>query len=223
MIAEEYQAFGLAGESLVYTKREQVSEAAEAIGRIQLKNYWRLLDGRMQQEMQYAVTANRKALAERNALPTTPTTTVPRQPNGEAQVNFARMQLDDKAREEALNSVRLHFPDDADSVDQARQELALLYLQQDRIRTALPVFLEFAGAPNERRDLRAFGLAGEAIVFGRQGDTAQACRALELLLPLQASLDPRLNRQVAQVLPDLLTKLDPKIAADWGAWLGRQK
>ena len=113
--------------------------------------------------------------------------------------------------------------DDAESVDQARQELALLYLQQDRIRTALPVFLEFAGAPDERRDLRAFGLAGEAIVFGRQGDTVQACRALELLLPLQASLDPRLNRQVAQVLPDLLTKLDPKIAADWGAWLGRLK
>jgi len=223
MIAEEYQAFGLAGESLVYTKREQVSEAAEAIGRLQLKNYWRLLDGRMQQEMQYAVTANRKALAERNALPTTPTTTVPRQPNGEAQVNFARMQLDDKAREEALNSVRLHFPDDAESVDEARQELALLYLQQDRIRTALPVFLEFAGATDERRGLRAFGLAGEAIVFARQGDTAQACRALELLLPLQTALDPRLHRQLAQVLPDLLTKLDPKIAADWGGWLGRQK
>ncbi|MGC3971646.1 MAG: hypothetical protein QM775_31165 [Pirellulales bacterium] len=194
MLAEEYQAFGLAGESLVYTKREEVDKAAEAIGRIQLKNSWHLLDGRMQQEMQYAVTANRKALAARNALPTTPQTTIPRQPNGEAQVNFARMQLDDKAREEALNAVRLHFPDDEDATDDARQELALLYLQQDRLRSALPIFFEFAALPPSRREDRAFGLAGEAVVLARQGEQREAAQALERIDAINTTLDPRLAR-----------------------------
>ena len=221
-LAEEYQAFGLAGQSLVYTKREEVDKAAEAIGRLQLKNWWRLLDGRMQLEMQYAVTANRKALAERNALPTTPQTTVPRQPSGEAQVNFARMQLDDKAREEALNAVRLHFPDDREATDEARQELALLYLQQDRLGSALPIFLEFAGLPPDRRDDRAFGLAGEAVVLARQGEQREALQALEKVRPLDVTFDPRLTKPLAQILPDLLTSLDPRSAADWGTWLGRQ-
>ena len=223
MLPEEYQAFGVAGESLVYTKREEVDKAAEAIGRIQLHNWWRLLDGRMLQEIQFAVAANRKALAERNALPASPPPSdVPRQPNADAQLNFARMQLDDDSREKALVAVQQFFPGDSEPIAAARQELALLYLQQEKLRSALPIFFDFAGSSGDRPERKAFGLAGEAIVYARTGEVGQAAQALEQLKPLDDQIDPRLARRLALVLPDLLTKLPTATAADWGVWLSRQ-
>ncbi|MCE9607585.1 MAG: serine/threonine protein kinase [Planctomycetia bacterium] len=226
MLSEEYQAFGLAGQSLVYTKRGRFPEAAEAIGRLQLKNGWRLLDPRMAQDMQYSITANRQALVEKNALPAPPATPhneIPRQASAEAQWNLARVQLDDQTREESLSSVVEYFPRDVEYVQQAKQELARLYLQQNRFKQAEPIFLEFATETNGEPADRAFGLAGRVILQVRQSDLPGASRTLKELTPLAELVDPVLAKSLAAAIGPLLEKFPQPQAETWREWQRRRK
>lgn len=218
MLNEDYQAFGLAGQSLVHTKRGEFAQATDAISRLQLKNGLARLDPRMREELQYATAANRKALIEKNVPlpPAPPQNEIPRQGSAEAQWNLARVQLDDQAREESLQSVITYFPRDQEYVDLARQELAKLYLQQGRLPQSTPIFTEFAARrdPNDR----AFGLAGRAIIAARTSDSAAAAQTLVELAPLADFIDPTMAKPLATILPPLLERL-PKPQADrWREW-----
>jgi len=223
MLNEDYQAFGLAGQSLVYTKRGKFAEASEAIGRLQLKNGFARLDPRMLEEMQYATAANRKALDERNVpLPSPPHNNIPSQGSPEAQWNLARMQLDDQAREESLMSVIAYFPRSTEYVELAQQELARLYLQQNRLNQAAPIFKEFAAPGRDPTD-RAFGLAGRAIIEAGSSDQAAVVRTLGELTPLCDLIDPTMAKALSPVLIPLADKLPKPQADQWRDWNLRTK
>jgi tRNA A-37 threonylcarbamoyl transferase component Bud32/uncharacterized protein YqgQ len=222
MLNEDYQNFGLAGQSLVYTKQGAFDKAAEAIGRLQLKKGLARLDPQMAEDIQYALTANRKALAERNLLPAAAAHKIRKEPSAEAQWNLARVQLDDLTREESLQSVIAYFPRDTDYVELAKQELARMYLQQNRLAQATPIFAEFAAADRNDPTDRAFGLAGRAIVEARNSDSAAALRTLTELAPLADRLDPTMAKSLSEILTAQSLDRLPKPAADfWRQWQAR--
>lgn len=213
----EYKAFGLAGQSLVQTKRGELDLAAQTLAQLMpLRNR---LDPRMSQELQYAITANQQALRETGVLPAeTPTSPVPRQGSAQEQLYFAQMQLGDKEKEDALASVAIFFPQDAYYTTLAKQELARLFLLQNRLKDAAPLLDELANHAVGDRSVRAFGLAGQAIVAARQNDAPRAARALEQLRPLNDALDPGTAGLVVEVLTTLEGKLPQQTVREWQQW-----
>jgi hypothetical protein len=213
----EYKAFGLAGQSLVQTKRGELDQAAQTLAQLMpLRNK---LDPRMGQELQYAITANQQALRDKGVLPPEgPTSPVPKQTSAQEQLYFAQMQLGDKEKEDALASVPLFFPQDAYYATLAKQELVRLYLQQNRLNDTGPLLGELVAHEASDRTARAFGLAGQAIVAARQNDPSRAVRPLEQLRPLVDALDPGLATLLAEALPKIVDKLPPDAARMWQQW-----
>lgn len=222
MLNEDYQAFGLAGQSLVFTKQGEFAKAAEALGRLQLKSGLARLDPQMAEDIQYAITANRKALVEKNVpFAAAATHNIRKEPSAEAQWNLARVQLDDQTREESLQSVIAYFPRETEYVELAKQELARMYVQQSRLKLATPIFAEFAAAERNDPTDRAFGLAGRAITEARTNDTAAATRTLTELAPLADRIDPTMARALAPIVTSLIDKLPPPTADRWRTWQAR--
>jgi eukaryotic-like serine/threonine-protein kinase len=218
---EDYRAFGLAGQTLVYTKLGELDRAARTMG--QLMPLWKRLDGRMLLEMQYATAANRSVREILEKSPNAaPRTEVPRQGSAQSQLQFAMFQLGDKEREDALKSVATYYPQDVDYVDQAKRELARLYLQLKESAKALPLFVEAADRPGADAEARTFGLAGQAILALQGDDSSRARRVLDDLAPQVDEIDEGLARMLAAELPKHLTRLNLRTASTWKAWLQRQ-
>jgi serine/threonine-protein kinase len=113
---------------------------------------------------------------------------VPRQPSAREQFVAAGMQLTHV--EEWLKSVRQYFPDDPYFTARADQELARLYWNENRLDEALALFGKFA-ARNEE-DYKAFGLAGETLVYTKRGELDRAAQTMGRLMPLWKRLDGRM-------------------------------
>ena len=220
-IEEEYRAFGLAGRTLVLTKLGELDQAAQTMA--SLLPLIRKLDARMMQELQYASAANRRMheMLEQAGGASGPTR-VPRQTSASAQLQFALVQLGDAEREAALRSVAEYFPQDAYYATQARRELARLFLQAERWTDALPIFNELSDRPGYDRDARAFGAAGQVIVAARQNDLSRSQKSLEKLAPFVDALDPALATSLAEVLPTIEPKLNPRDAQLWRQWREQQ-
>jgi serine/threonine-protein kinase len=218
---EEYKAFGLAGQTLVYTKLGDVDRAAQTMAALMPR--WKLLDSRMMLEMQYATSANRRV---REILEKSPhavaRTAVPQQDSAEAQLEFARYQLADQEREDALKSVEMYFPQDTYSVDQAKRELVRLYLQSDRQDKAAPILAEIVDRPGIDAETQMFGDTAQAIIALRGGDFGRARRLLDDLADRTNQLDRVLGRTLAGELPEHLAKLNLRTAEQWKAWLEGQ-
>lgn len=218
----EYRAFGLAGRSLVQTKRGELDKAALTI--VEVMPLRSKLDPRMAQEFQYALAANEHALREKGLLPNEPTSTIPKQASAQEQLALARWQLGDKEKEDSLRSVALYFPQDVYAVLTSKLELIKLYLeaeQVDRRNEALPLCVELASREENERSFRAAGFAGQAILAAQQNDVPRLRRALEQFLPLADAVDPDLGRLLAEtpLPPDL--KMPPSVREVWDQYRQR--
>lgn len=216
-LEQDYKAFGLAGQSLIQTKRGDLQRAAQTLG--ELMPIKSRLDLRMQHELEYAVAANRQALQQAGVLPQdAASSTIPKQASAEKQYYFANMQLGNEEKEEALKSVALYFPEDAYYVSLAKYELMKHHLQLHRWQTALPLCRELIAEAGDNRELLAAGTAGEAIVALRSNQPQPAQRALERLRPLQDAIDTTMSPLLADALAANESRLPNDVAKTWDAW-----
>ena len=149
---------------------------------------------------------------------------VEREKNAEEQYLLA-VEL---ANEPAWKSVEKYFPKDPVYVPRANQQLARFYEQHDRWADALKLFQKFANYPDVERSYKAFGLAGECVVYSIEKNPQESARAgLELskisggLEP--AKLDPLLDRQMVAAVGTALRKTKTLLStaqnAEWDKWL----
>ncbi len=124
---------------------------------------------------------------------------VEKQQSAEAQYWHAMAQPTPEQRENAFLAVERHFPQDEYHVHRAQQQLARLYLARDDTRSAMKLCQQLASLPEIERRLRAFGLAGQAICYTRQGDSQQAAAKIKELLPLKDELDSEMRRQIDEL------------------------
>jgi tRNA A-37 threonylcarbamoyl transferase component Bud32 len=142
--------------------------------------------------------------------------TIPKQNSAQGQFIAAQMQLVD--REAWLKSVAEYFPRDAFYVARATQELARLYLQQNRLEEGLKLFRQLAAADESEAEQRAYGLAGEAVVLTMQGNYQRAAQVLAELGPLRSKLDPRMSQLVLYPLSVNRRALGQQSAHEWDEW-----
>ncbi len=156
------------------------------------------------------VNAPEPLLQEQNDAPT-----VPRQENALEQYRYGTWAQS----EEALLSVEKYFPLEADlaaneravrqlNIRRAQQRLAELYLDRTDYEAAMPLFVELANVEQSAAPIRAFGLAGQAIVFWHRKDRARMEEKLDEVYPYRKQLSwsmrqtiDRLNRQRKNARP----------------------
>jgi tRNA A-37 threonylcarbamoyl transferase component Bud32 len=121
---------------------------------------------------------------------------IERQETAEAQVQYA-LFFEDGNNPEAWNAVLEHHADSRDSRDQvwvahARQTLAMLYLKQNKLDLALPLFEALAAMPAVESQARARGLAGQVVIYAIQSDPrfADKMTALSQLMKKSKLVNP---------------------------------
>ena len=137
--------------------------------------------------------------------------------------------------EAAWKSVGKYFPDDP-YVARADQQLARLYLLNDRNDDALKLFEQFVNYyGNGDPKYRAFGFAGECLVYyikANQKETPAAARELDQinsardareLLEICKGAEPdklagMLDRQMVRAVSNGLKTNNPKESAAWEQW-----
>ncbi len=122
---------------------------------------------------------------------------IPRRESAWAQLYHAK--LSDSER--AWKAVKTYYPDDQEAVQRSLQGLARHYVEHGEHRAAWQTFTLLARADTSPPDVRAFGLAGKAIVEELMGksEEARATRAL-LTADMQDRLDPAMQRMLKRVM-----------------------
>ena len=135
---------------------------------------------------------------------------IERKDTPEAQYVFAAM-LDS---EEAWQSVWEHFPPDEGERNayyalRAKQQLALLLIQQDDLPRSLALYEELAAVDPTEEQFRAYGLAGQAFVYSLQGKHRESADKLADLWPLRQHLDVQTRTRVEQLRDETRRALGP--------------
>lgn len=119
---------------------------------------------------------------------------------------------------EAWQSVVDHFPNDTYWADRARQQLAMIYLRDERNDPALAIFADLATRDDE--ELRAFGLAGQCGILTMHGDYRKSAELMERLQPIRDKLvDPRMRQMIFYAWRTIQAKLGAPTPAQWEKWL----
>ncbi len=162
---------------------------------------------------------------------------IPKKLTPAEQYLYAR-EADPIVAEAAWKSVAEYFPEDDEYTPRANQQLARYYLQHDRLDDALKKFEEFWYYDSVETEYRAFGLAGECVVYfikARQ-ETNPVKRADLLeesqkredeLAELAGGLTPEKldraikDRQMVQAIGNvlLLQKNKKTDSGEWSKWL----
>jgi len=125
--------------------------------------------------------------------------------------------------EEAWQAVIKYFPDQQVSVRRAKQQLARIYLRDNKYEDALKIFDELAALGETEEELRAFGLAGKCGVLTLQGKYRQSTAVMDELWPIRARLN---DRQIREMLNRAVRKnrdkLGPQTTPQWERWLDEQ-
>jgi serine/threonine-protein kinase len=121
---------------------------------------------------------------------------IPKQKTAEMQWLYALM-LDS---ESGWKSVTHYYGDDPTNARRAKQSLALLYLKERDYKRAKELFDEFAAINDVEEPYKAFGLAGQAIVLNRLGDTQESVEKLVQLWPLRGKLEGEMRYLVEAML-----------------------
>jgi len=148
---------------------------------------------------------------------------IERQPNAKEQYEFAwALWLEDpKQAEAAWRAVVEYFRDSPEnklSIQRAEQQLARLYLRQERNDEARRVFEKFAKLDEgEEREFRAFGVAGLCLLAAQAGDVGEVGKRLGELVRLWhemltrkppegplTMLDEEMRRRLQETLPPML-------------------
>jgi serine/threonine-protein kinase len=150
------------------------------------------------------------------------------QPMPTAASQFALAALNPQSEEHWLAVIEYH-PNDEGYVALAKKELGLLRLTNNDYARALQTFDEFSRLVEpSTRNLRAFGLAGQSIVYSLQGDAAKSLRVLAEFWPIRDALssgsgaDRRLElilRGVVQQHLQQIREIDELMAQEAEAWL----
>ena len=82
------------------------------------------------------------------------------------------------------------FPRDANYVSGANQQLARYYLLHDNYGTALKLFEQFANYDEVERKFKAFGLAGECVIYSLQGNQKESAKVSLKLSEVSGGLEP---------------------------------
>ena len=129
--------------------------------------------------------------------------------------------------EAAWKSVARYFPANKVYVPRAQQQLARFYLQHDRYEEALALFQDFANYDDVESKYRAFGLAGQCVVYSLEGKQQESIAKGLKLSELAGGLTPEkldklLDRQMVQLVGHVLRKdliaNNKQTAADWDKW-----
>ncbi|NIL98149.1 MAG: hypothetical protein GTO53_10030, partial [Planctomycetales bacterium] len=128
-------------------------------------------------------------------------TEIPRQGNGRRQYEYALLLNS----EEGWYSVLEFYPADRHHGRLARKQLAELYLSENRLFEALRVFQQLARAGEAEPGLRAYGLAGQYVVYTLEGLPDRAKSVLLQLWPLRERL-ARYDRQMAVRVAQLASR-----------------
>jgi serine/threonine-protein kinase len=139
---------------------------------------------------------------------------VDRKSTPETQFMYAMMAN----TEDAWKSVSLYFPTNEYYGRRARQQLARWYLAHDDFDQALALFNEFAVLPKEERQFRAFGLAGQTIVYGLQGRTPEAADKLAELWEYRDDLDPEMKFMIGHLVGKSRRQLGQQTLKNWEQW-----
>jgi serine/threonine-protein kinase len=109
--------------------------------------------------------------------------------------------------EAAWRAVIDNFADKENYVRRAKQQLARMYLQTGEYNRALAAFRELADLNPRQDELRAFGLAGQAIVLARQNKHDQSTALMTDLQPLRDELkDEQLLSELNPLTPPAADK-----------------
>lgn len=126
--------------------------------------------------------------------------------------------------EEAWQAVIDYFPDRPYWGYRAKQQLARLYLYDQRLEQAMAIFKEFAALDRMETELRAYGLAGECAVLSMQGKYRESAMVLDELLPIRSQLkDPLMRQMLGYALRTNREKLGATTTTQkWKEWLDKQ-
>lgn len=155
------------------------------------------------------------AMRPKNPLVNLPQLTafVPRKKSAAEQYAYAASLLDDEA---AWKAVIDDFPDAGLEGRHAQEQLAMIYLRQRRFDEARAIFDEFAGLGDSEPAWRAFGLAGQVIVYSLLDDPTQSQRVWNDLKPLYVKhLDQRMKELVADTVQKNVKRLNIRIDKQW--------
>lgn len=121
-------------------------------------------------------------------------TGVTKQASAQEQLYFAKAM----DSEESLHSVSRFFPEAEYEIRLANEELARRYLYQGRWDEAQRLFDNLAGSDD--LDARAFGLAGQSIVWAHRGQYKRSAQLLAELWPMHERLDWHMLRLLRATL-----------------------
>jgi len=100
----------------------------------------------------------------------------------------------------AWQAVIDYFPDQEYYTRRARQQLARIHLLDGQYSRAMG-YLDALAADSSDTAARAFGLAGQAVIFALRGEHERSAQAIDEFYPLRDELrDPRLGRLVQETL-----------------------
>jgi len=139
---------------------------------------------------------------------------IARHNSADTQLIYATM-LDSEA---GWKSVSYYFPSDKKAARQAMQGLALLYLRDHDYARALAIFNDFAAYNDAEVQFKAFGLAGQAVVFTRQNRLPEAAKKLTELWPLHDKLEGEMRTLVEAMSRDRQFPGDGRSLQFWRDW-----
>jgi serine/threonine-protein kinase len=148
------------------------------------------------------------------AVPEDPTA-IPNQGTADDQLIYATL-LDSEA---GWKSVPYYFPDSTLDSQRAQQGLSLLYLRDYEYARAKEIFDEFAAYNDAEVQLRAFGLAGQAVVLIRENNFTEAADKLTRLWPQRNQLDGEMRVLVGIVLSERRIPGNFQSFRLWREWL----
>jgi serine/threonine-protein kinase len=125
--------------------------------------------------------------------------------------------------EEAWESVGRYFPKEDYLVARAKQQLARIYLREQRYSQALTVFEDLIIRGVGEEEFRVFGLTGKAGVLTLEGKYQESARVLQELLSMPNVRGKLKDPQMRQMLDSVIRKNHEALGApstpQWKQWL----
>jgi hypothetical protein len=117
-----------------------------------------------------------------------------------------------------------YFPTSDRWTRRAKQQLARIYLTENRYDEAMKLFREFENVEESEKELRVFGLAGQCGVLTRTGKYEESARVLQRLWPDRAALK---DKQMILLLEHVEKKnrevlMPASTPKGWESWLEEQ-
>ena len=112
--------------------------------------------------------------------------------------------------ESAWKSIEKYYAENGYYVDRANQQLAILYLKEGNYEEAMDIFEKFTYRGESDRELRAFGLAGQSVVYSYKGEYDKSNKIIDQFLPqfIENLNSPQMDRYLQEAIKRNLSKPD---------------